>query len=75
MSARGVTWVVWLGVGALAVAVYATLGQPTWLLAGGPPAPAPARGSNAGRRRSTSAVCPPRSTRGPATSPRAGRER
>ncbi|MDA1328047.1 MAG: hypothetical protein O3C03_03835, partial [Proteobacteria bacterium] len=41
MSARGVTWVVWFGVGALAVAVYATLGQPTWLLAGGPPAPAP----------------------------------
>ena len=41
MSARGVTWLVWLGVGALAVAVYAMLGQPTWLLAGGPPAPAP----------------------------------
>ncbi len=41
MTERGLRWTVWLGVAALAVAVYAVLGQPAWLLAGGPPVTTP----------------------------------
>jgi cytochrome c-type biogenesis protein CcmH len=41
MTERGLRWTVWLGVAALAVAVYAVLGKPAWLLAGGPPAAVP----------------------------------